>query len=235
MTKTCLMCLTFWSGCLFAQVADRQQMIDQAALEYLQTAGNHATLYYGNEHEGHSPRILNHPYLKDAKFTKARLSYNEIIYPEVLLRLDLNRKELVAQLPGHRNIVLFQENVDFAELHGQTIIYFRSNTLRGCPSTGYYILLYSGKCKVLERQNADLMQNTQSTKLEQRFVMTTHFFLYKDDVYYSIKSKRALLKVLLPYKKELKRFISANKLYFRSDTEKFLALTVGEYEKLSGT
>jgi len=234
MTRTCLLCFTFWSGCLFAQVIDHQQMIDHAAVEYLQVAGNQSALFYGSEHEGHSPRILNHPYFIDTQFAKARLSYGDIIYPEVLLRMDLNRKELVAQLPGYRNIVLFPENVNFAELHGKTIIYFRNDSLPGCPSTGYYLLLFSGKCKVLERNFAELTQNTQSTRFEQRFVLSTQFFLFKDDVYYLIRNKRALLKVLYPYKKELKRFISTNRLYFRSDTEKLLILTVGEYEKLSG-
>jgi len=235
MTRISLLCLTFWSGCLFAQVIDRQQLIDHAAVEYSQVAGNQLVLFYGREHEGHSPLILNHPYFTDAQFAKARLSYCDIVYPEVLLRLDLNRNELVVQLPGYRNIVLFPENVNFAELYGKTIIYFRRDSLPGCPSTGYYILLHSGKCKVLERNNAELMQNTQSSRFEQRFVLTTRFFLYKDDVYYAIRNKRALLKVLYPYKKELKRFISTNGLYFRSDAEKLLILTVGEYEKLSGT
>ena len=234
MTRICLLYLTFWSGCVFAQVIDRQQLIDHAAVEYLQVAGNQSTLYYGSEHEGYSPRILNHPYYIDAQFTKARLSYCGIVYPEVLLRLDLNRKEMIAQLPGYRNIVLFHENVDFAELHGKKIIYFSSDNLPGCPSTGYYILLHSGKCKVLERQNAELTQDTQSTRLEQRFALSTKFFLYVDDAYYVIRNKKALLNVLHPYKKELKRFISANNLHFRSNAEKFLTQTVREYENLSG-
>ena len=230
-TRICLLCLAFWSGCLFAQVADRQQLIDRAAVDYMQKAGNQSALFSGSEHEGYSPRISNHPYYKDEQFAKARLSYCGIVYPEALLRLDLNRKQLVTQSPGYRNIVLFPENVDYAEIHGQTIIYLRHDNLPGCPSTDYYILLHSGKCKVLKKQTAALMIK-RSTQ-EELYFFTNWFYLYKDGAYYFIWNRNGLLKLLQPYKKELKRFISAHRLKFHN-TEEFFIRTVSEYEKLSG-
>jgi len=236
MIRTHLLCFfLFLGGSLLAQDVDLQPIIDSFAIDYLRIADKQSPLYYGKEQEGH-PRTINHPYLGSVQFAKARLSYNHVIYPEALLRLDLNRNELMVFSPDNHNIVLFPENVDFAELHDQTIIYFRRDSLPGCPSTGYYILLHSGDCKVLEKQTASLSRKeTYSRTLEQHFVFTTNFYLYKDDVYYTIRNKRGLLKVLQPYKKELKRFISYNRLRFRYDPEEFLILTVGEYEKISGS
>ena len=219
-------------GHLFAQDT-RQQLIDHAAIEYLRIAGNQSVLYYGNEHDGH-PRTSNHPYLKDAQYSKARLSYLRVVYPEVMLRLDLSRNELVIQSPELRNFVLFPENVDYAELHGQHIIYFRYDSLPGCPSTGYYVLLHSGKCKVLEKNSALLMRNNQSTTLDQYFTLSTNYYLYKDGVYHIIRNKRGLLNVLYPYKKELKHFISSHRWRFRHEAAELIAQTVKEYEKLSG-
>jgi hypothetical protein len=215
----------------FAQDSGRQRLVDNLAIDYLRIADKQSPLFYGREQEGHL-RATNHPYLKDLQYAKARLSYCGVIYPEAMLRLDVSRDELVALSPDNRNIVLFPENVDFAELHGQTIIYFRYDSLPGCPPTGYYTLLHSGNCKVLERQNAALVLKT--TSKEQHYVFTTNFYLYKDGVYRTIRTKSGLLRKLQPYKKELKRFISANQLRFRRDTEEFLTRTVGEYEKLSG-
>jgi len=230
--KTHLLCLAFWCGCLFAQNTDRQQIIDNAAIEYLQISGGQSALFYGKVQEDHQ-RTTNHPYLKYAQYTSARLSYFGIIYPEAMLRLDWSRDELVVQSPDFRNIVLFPENVDFAELHGQHIIYFYRDSLPGSPSTGYYILLYSGNCKVLEKQTAKLMLNSSSG--EYYYTISTNFNLYKDGVYYTIRNKRGLLKVLYPHKKELKRFISAHHLRFRRDTAEFIKQTVSEYEKLTGS
>ena len=222
--------LIFGYGHLFAQDVGRQQLVDNYAVDYLRIAGNQSALFYGNLQEGH-PRTMNHPYLKDIQYAKARLSYLRIIYPEVLLRLDLSRNELIIQTPDFRNLVLFPENIDFAEFHGRHIIYFRRDSLPGCPSSGYYTLLHSGKCKVLEKQAAKIMvDNTH----QYYYDFSTNFYLYHNGVYYTIRNKSGLLKVLQPYKKELKRFISSHHWQFRNDAEKLISQTVNEYEKLSG-
>jgi hypothetical protein len=227
--------LIFAGGRLLAQDAGQRQSIDDAGAEYLRVAAGQSALYYGDQQQGHR-RASNHPYLADEQYAKARLSYLQVIYPEAMLRLDLDRDELVILSPDRHNIVLFPENVDFAELHGRRVIYFRRDSLPGCPSPGYYLLLHSGKCKVLGKRSAALMhKETHSSVSEQLFVFTANYYLLKDGVYHRITTKRGLLKILHPYKKELRRFISTNRLRFRRDAEELLSRTVSEYEKLSGT
>ena len=230
--RTCLLLsLILCCGRLLAQNTERQQLLDNAAIEYLRIAGNQSMLYYGTPQVGH-PRTTNHPYLVNMQFVKSRLSYNRIIYPEVLLRFDLSRDELVVQSPGFRNVVLFPENVDFVELHGRHIIYFYRDSLPNSPSTGYYTLLYSGNCTVMQKQTANITVNRDT--LEEYYNLITIFYLYNDGVYYTIRNKRELLKALQPYKKELKQFISNNNLRFRHNAEGLITQTVIEYEKLSG-
>ena len=233
MKRACylLLSLIFWNGCLLAQSVDRRQLIDDATIEYLRIAGSQSALYYGKAQEEH-PRTANHPYLIDAQYTKARLSYLGVIYPEALLRLDLSRDELIIISPDFHSVVLIPENVDFAELHGRHIIYFRRDSLPNSPSTGYYSLLHSGKCKVLEKQTAKIIIDRNT--FEEYYGLLTEFYLYKDGIYHAIRTKRGLLKVLQLYKKELKRFISSNHWQFRHDAEELIRQTVREYEKLSG-
>ena len=227
--------LLIYGGFLFAQDQTLQQTIDRSAVEYLNAINDVSVLYYGNVQEDH-PLTTNHPYLGDVYYTKARLSYHGVVYPEAMLRLDLKRHELVVLSPDARNIVLFPENVDEAELHGQRVIYFRRDSLRGSPSSGYYYLLHSGNCKVLERQNASLnRKNNNSNILEEYYIFDIRFYLLKDDVYHIIRTKRGLLQILQPCKKELKRFISENHLSFRKNRrEEFLVKTIVEYERLTG-
>ena len=230
-----LSCFIFAGCCLFAQEIERGLIIDKYAVEYLQIADNQSVLYYGNQQEGHLPRALNHPYLNETQFVKGRLSYNKIIYPDELLGLDLSRDELVVISPDNDRIVLFSDIVDFAELQGQLIIYFCHDSLPGSPASGYYTLLYSEKCRVMKKQSAILVKATgSSSKLEQEYMINTTFFLYKDGVYYAIRTKGGLLKTLQPFRKELKRFMTANKLSFRKHTDEFLISIISEYEKLSG-
>ena len=216
---------------VYAQDAERQQMIDNYALEYMRIAGSQSALFYGIEQMGH-PRVSNHPFLIDEQYTQGRLSFNGIVYPEVMLRLDLYRDELVVFSPDFRHIVLSPENVDFAELHGRHIIYFRHDYLPGSPPTGYYSLLHSGETKVLKRKTAVLAIDQH--RREQYFRFSSHIFLYKDGAYHTIRNRRGLLRVLYPHRRELRQFISANRLRFRHNAEGFITQVVREYEKLSG-
>jgi len=232
-TRISILLLLLGCSCLFAQDVEHQLSVDSAAIRYLQMSNSQLALYYGRVQE-RQPRASNHPYFVDRRFTKARLSYRKVIYPEALLQLDLSRDELITISPEFRNLVLPPENVDFVELHGKRIIYFSRDNLPGCPSSGYYIQLYSGNCKVLEKQTAVYMLNNTST-YEFYYSFSTKYYLYKDGVYYNIRNEWRLLKALSPYRKELRRFISANHLQFRQNTEEFLIRTVSEYEKIAGS
>jgi len=217
--------------CLQLSAQEYKQPVDELTLNYLQVSGSFSTLYYGNEYEGY-PRTTNHPFLKDIQFTKARLSYQNVVYPEVLIRLDLNRHELIILSPASREIVLFPEKVDFADIHGFHVIYFQNDSLPDCPSNGYYLLLHAGKCKVLEKINATLLEKSTTNRLDRYFEFSSQYYLYMDGQYYTIKSRMGLWNVLQPHKKALKQFVSSRKLNYRNNTGQFLVETVREYERL---
>ena len=231
--KIKIILLLFFSASkmISAQDAERQQIIENATAEYMRVAGSQSLLFYGIE-QAILPSASNHPYLHHPQFTTARLSHNGVIFPEVMLRLDLHRDELVIQSPDLRSLVLLPENVDFAELHGRHIIYFRHDYLPGSPPTGYYFLLHSGKTKVLKRQTASLAVNQH--RGENYFVFLSRIFLYKDGTYHTIRNRRGLLRLLQPHRRELRQYISANQLRFRRNAEEFITQVVREYEKLSG-
>lgn len=221
------------AGLMTAQ--ERRLPSDSISIEYLQTASNQATLFYGVEYEGYN-QVKNYPYLTKAPCVKARLSYRNVLYPEVCLRLDLWKDELAALSPDSHYFVLFPEEVEYAELLDKHIIYHKTDSLPNSPSTGYYFLLYDGDCKVLEKKYATLIQRDKSIRTEWTvldFEIKTRYYLLKDGVYHSINNQSALLKTLSPYHKELKQFISSRRLSFRKDATEALIQTIGEYEKLT--
>ena len=227
-------CVTvfIWCSCLQLFAQEQEQSVVDHANKYMQESGAFSALYYGNEYEGY-PRTKNHPFLKDLQYAKVQLSYQNVVYPDVSLRLDVYRGELIVQSPMYHEIVLFPEKVNYAVLHGLFVVYLQKDSLPGCPSDGYYILHYSGKNKVLEKVNALLLEKTSPNHMERFFEFSSHYYILLDGVIYSIKGKKGLLKVLHPYKKELSQYISSRKLSFRKDKEQFLISTVSEYERIS--
>lgn len=227
--------ITFFIICLGSMSAQESQpSIDNFANNYQQKTGIYSALYYGLEYEGYAS-AKSHPFFEDKQYVKARLLYQQTIYPEVNLRYDMHRDELIVQSHDLRNIVLFPQKVEYAELHGKHIIYFQADTLPGCPASGYYILLHANNCKVMEKRIALLKEQLSQREIIRRFDLKTNFYLLIDGRYLLIKNQKGLLNALQPFDKELKRFISANHLKFRKDTESFLVRVVGEYETKKGS
>jgi len=218
-----LVLLIFACGRMSAQSADN------IAMEYLRTVGDQTTIYYGSLQLGR-PQTVNHPYLVAEQYTAARLSFRGVVYPEVRLRLDLERDKLIILSPNGSNIVLVSKDLDYAVLHGRHIVYLDNDVL----PTGHYTVLHSGNTTVLKRQTAILTyRQVPPSGMERRFMFRTTFYLYKDGVYHMVRNQRGLLRILYPHQRALRQFISANNLNYRRHTEELITRTIIEYEKLS--
>ena len=210
-----------------------RRITDRHADEYMGAVSNFATLYTGNRQLPLGMVTQNHQYFKDEGYTKGRLSYCGIVYPDILLRWDLYRDELVMFSPANYNIVLINENLDFAEIYGYHIFNFHPDGLPGCPAAGNYILLYSGAYLLLEKFNVNLYRKEENNTINYYFSHSTNFYLQKDGAYFKIKNRRTLLKTLDTNRKELRRLIRANEYRYRRNAEQMVLGVVREHEKLS--
>jgi len=211
---------------------------DRYAVGYMNAASSNAALFSGNEQKTLVLRLTNHQYFKTQDYVKGRLSYNGVVYPDVWLRWDLYRDELIIQSPVYYNIVLKSEYIDFAEIHGYRIFNLQPDGLPGCPPAGNYILLFSGTHLLLEKQTNQLYSKEGSDfsdrfKINHFFTLSTIFYLKKDEAYYSIKNRRTLLKALDTHRKELKHFIRVNNYEYKHNAEMMVLEVVKEHEKLN--
>ncbi len=220
-----LLFLLCWRA--YAQEIVQSPLVEKYATSYMNLARSQAAIFNGDEQKKY-PRTPNDPYLKSQEYTMGRLSYNGVLYPDVRLRLDLCRDELVALSPNYQDIVLSSEKIDFAELHNYRILYLSPGQLPDCPFSGFYILLYSGSCMVMEKRSFSLeLREGQST-----FIPSVKYYIYKDDTYLRVRNKRSLLKALGDYRRELAQYIRHSNLRFRSDAEKMIVEVMKEYERL---
>jgi len=213
-----------------------QRTVEQYASEYLDAASAQAVLFSGNRQKMLVQPLLNHQYFKDQNFVNGRLSYNGIVYPDVSLRWDLFRDELIILSPANYNIVLTSENIDFAEIYGFHIFYLYSDSVAGCPPAGNYIRLYSGNDYLLLEKLTNEMyrdENSQRNRFVYYFDLATRFYLHRNGTYHKIANRRSLLKALDTHRRELRRFINASDLRYKVDAEKMVLEVVKEHEKLS--
>jgi len=238
MTKLSIwMCLMVvgWQQ-LSAQDSSVQRTVEQYASEYMDAASAQAALFSGNRQKILVQTLLNHQYFKDQNFVNGKLSYNGVVYPDVSLRWDLFRDELIILSPADYNIVLISEYIDFAEIYGYHIVYLHPDRVAGSPPAGNYIRLYSGNDRLLLEKITNIMYRDENIK-RNRFVyyfdLTTHFYLQRNGTYHKISNRRTLLKTFDTHRKELRRYINANDLRYKVDAEKMVLEVVKEHEKLS--
>lgn len=246
---------------LAAQDSLSWSLIEHDAVDYMTAVSKHAALFSGYRQQPFTIHTENHSYFKEEEYTTGKLSYGGVIYPGIMLRWDLYRDELVMLSPANYNIVLNNENFEFAEIYSYRIIYFRPNSVNDrspsnnniqmnsgdyilllektkdakyYPPAGNYIQLFSNEnLLLLEKPTNELFSKDESNRIIYYFSLKTSFYLQKEDVYYKIKNRRTLLKTLGTHRKELKRFIRANELRYRQDAEKTVLQVVKEYDKLS--
>ena len=221
---------------LSAQDSSLQRSTEQYAAAYMDVASVHAALFSGNREQQFVQTLINHQYFKNQDFVNGRLSYNGIVYPDVSLRWDLYRDELIILSPANYAIVLKSENIDFAEIYGYHILYLYPDNLSGYPPAGNYIRLYSGSDYFLLEKLTNTMyrdENVQRNKFHYYFVLSSNFYLQKNGTYYKISNRKSLLKTLDTHRKELRRFIRSRDLSYKRDAEKMVLETVKEHEKLN--
>ena len=228
------LCLVLFAGQrLSAQDDLLRRKTEHYATDYLDAVGHYAAIFSGNREQPLGFTTSNHQYFKESDFTIGRLSHRGIIYPEVLLRWDLYRDELIVLSPYNYTIVLNNENVDFFEIHGYHAFYLFPNDLAGCPPAGYYILLHSSDDYLLIEKITKYLQEENVKKYRYFFDQSSKFYLQKGNAYYKIQNKRSLLKSLETHRKELKKFMRINQLQYKKDAEKTVLETIRKHENLS--
>ena len=213
-----------------------RQSTERSAADYMNVTSGYAALFSGVRQQLLLQPLLNHQYFVSQDYVNGRLSYRGIVYPNVSLRWDLYRDELIILSPNNYNIALKSENIDFAEIYGYHIFYFHSDSLPGCPPTGNYIRLYSSDDYLLLEKLTNMMyrdENIRNNRYQYYFGLSTDFYLLKNGVYYKITNRRTLLKTLETHRRELRRFINAQDLRYKLDAEKMVLEVVKKHEKLN--
>lgn len=211
----------------------REVAASDVVKQYLTKAHRQAAIYNGKEMMPYPNAFRNHPYFESNEPVKGLLSYDGIVYPDVLLRLDLYRNELILQTPDNLyGVVLLPEKVDYAELYEYHLFYYYQEEKRGAPNDGYYMLLHDGGCRVLEKHLRPIKESHAERTVEYSFEKILRFYVEKENEYHVVKSKRSVLKLFKSHKRELNQFIKQHNLNFKEEPGAAIVAVVKEYERL---
>ena len=178
-------------------------------------------LYSGPEYVSYLRRdTKGHQFFGTEEAQPATIDYAGTTYPNVPLRYDLVRGQLVlrALLVGVE-LRLVNENVTRFRLGSHSFIRLVADSAGSSPvRTGYYELLVEGPVRVLGAYAKQYEERATPTGIESEVrAKKDEYFVYRAGHYTRITKAGTLLDLFPQDKAALRKFSKANKLKFKGD------------------
>ena len=217
----------FSAGFLLGQDKDITRIPPTEAIQdYLSQTKEYTALYNGKIVTPYDKVYTNHAYLVTDKYVSGTLCYNDVVYSDVNMRLDLFRDELSIMPPDKPfPVVLESRKLNYALLSGVTVIANPTNT-----GQQYGILIDDGICPVVKQFRVTVKEEYAGIELRWTFRFQEQYFVYINGIASPVKNKNALLKLFPDKRKELNDFAKQHKLNFRAQIEQSIVALINHYE-----
>ncbi len=199
---------------------------DKTIDHYLKNTGDYAGIFNGKIESGYNSNMYtDFPYYGNNDFTDGVLLYNDCNYPDVKLRLDLYKEQLIVLSPQKRyGIIIDPENVERINLHNQVFLWLSPPQNSGLKN-GYYRLMFEGKqLKLLCKEKYFIQKGTSNI----HFDLRTKHYIQSGENYHQVKDKGSFTKLFPMYKKQINQFAKDKKLNFRKNKD-FSLNTLSSY------
>lgn len=149
----------------------------------------------------------------------ATLVYAGHTYPNVLLRYDLLRGQLVLAPPGSaRQLRLVNEQVASFTLSGHSFIRLVVDSSAGSPvRTGFYDLLVEGPVRLLAAHRKVRQSSSRAEGVQSEILARDEYFVYKDHRYYPVSKGADVVRLFPQNKAALRQYMRDNNLNFRPE------------------
>jgi len=180
--------------------------------------------------------LKGHPFFQSSEEQDGDVYYDNFLYTNIPLLYDVTLDQIV--LPAPAGSLLFKlENQKVAsfKVHGHTFIRLVTDSVaQSAIRTGFYDVLVDGKTKALAKRIKEPAEDITERGMEGSFLVKDKFFVFKNERYFPVSTKKSLLKIFAENKKELQKFIRSQRLSFKKENrEASLVKLVQYYNNLS--
>jgi len=175
-----------------------------------------------------------HPFFDNAGFAKGNLVYNGVRYNNVELLYDVVRDEAIIHTTGYvSKMQLLKERVSAFSIGSRNFVRHVQDSISGSPKTGFYHVLYEGGIVLYQKKIKTMQEKISTNQLEWYILETTDYYLKKENKWYTVNRKGAILSALKDKKKELQQLIKQQHLDIRNNKEEALKQIVAYYNSIT--
>lgn len=197
---------------------------------YLNDFPDKALIYSGRIAVEYNLASLGTPYVYENIFREGEVFYNGKIYGGVLLNLDSVEDNLCLRLPEGKMLILNKSLVNWFFIGEREFINIPIDNRYGVQG-GYYHYLFRGNSytiiKKIRKKYVERIDSKLSTVVKE-FEESSEYYLIENNNAVRVTKKSSLLKLFPRYKKELRRYLNSNRIYYRDDIELYI-LTIIKY------
>jgi len=196
-------------------------------------------LYDGVEYEEKYKTINgNHKYYKSSQFLIGDIRYDGQSYYNIEMRYDIYDDDVIVKLPNQSNFFIVSlkkgkiENFSISNRHFIKVITSKKGQIKGIST--FYETIFQSELLTLFKKH----KKFRNERLDKSFVYSVfkeknEFYLYLNNQYYHLKSKKDLIHLFPKQKKEINKFYNSNKVLQNSDYDMFIKLLMRQLEQLS--
>jgi hypothetical protein len=190
-------------------------------------------LYSGTEFIGAYRSSAGHPFFEDVEPQQGAILFNGVRYPNILLKYDLIRDEVICVHPNSNlNIKLVTQKVGGFTIKNHLFVHILDgNGMVNFPGTGFYELLYDGPVQAFIKRKK-ILRDAAKPEDPAKFIQSVAYYVKKDNTWYEIDNKKSLLAVCKDHKTEVTKFMQQESLNFKSDPEHTLVKVIDYYTQL---
>lgn len=207
----------------------------KAVSYYRDGVGAESVLYEGREYLGFDHQIQGHAFFLTSDWQPSSLYYKGQYYQNIPLLYDIAAEEVVVRHSGGMyKIKLIRQKIGYFSLNGHEFFRLDTTDARGTRMpAGFYDLMYAGKLKVWVKRKKMVKESIRNMQVVQDFVATDQYYLQKEGNYYPINTRSAALNLMQDKKKELRRFLRKNEIFYKRDPEVALIKMAALYDQLT--
>lgn len=169
----------------------------------------------------------DHPFLEENRWVLGSLLYDDLYYPEIYLKYDVVNQILLTTHNFNNAFIIDDSKIKRFKLEKRLF-----TKLDLSADHSYYEVIVCGDVSVVALRLKRLKEIKEYPSTRREYPTDDKFFIVKNENLYRVKGKRSVLEVLEDQKKQLKKFISLNKIYFIQDLGNSLSSVVTYYNSL---
>ncbi len=206
-----------------------------AVQQYNVALASQLPIYNGKEYIDYKQNFeVGQPYFLQKSWTIGTMVYENVQYAGVPIMYNLVTDEVIIPTPDTAaKIQLQKDRVQAFTVGGHLFAYVPANSvLHDAVPAGFYDILVAGSTAVYVRRTKNIQTSLQR-EIEYKIYSRNHYYLKKNNSFFSFRSRNELLKLLPEKRKELQQFIRQNHIKYKKDRENGMVTIVTYYNQLT--